>query len=417
MKSYRFVILGAGPSGLAFAHTLKSMGENSFIVLEKESVAGGLCRSEIVEGFPLDIGGGHFIEPSPPEFLELLFRFMPRNEWVEHKRQSRINLQGMEVDYPLEANLWQLPLDKQLDHLESISQAGCVRGNPMPEEFDEWISWKLGTRIAHEYMLPYNRKIWSYPLNQLGTYWLHKLPDVSFRKTLQSCLERRATGKIPAHGRFLYPLHHGSGEVWKRMGAALGEQLLTGTPVLTIDLENRLINETLQWKCLINTIPWTLWLQYSTLPSRIIDLINRLKYCSIDIEYIAAQSPTTAHWLYEPDMAKPYHRIINRSSYLPGSTGYWTETNSHRTTTSKNWCHHNEFAYPINTTDKPSIITEIHQWGKSVNVIGLGRWGTWNHINCDVAVTEAMDLARILANDKSSNEQNRHKPTNIFSSN
>ena len=58
--------------------------------------------------------------------------------------------------------------------------AGCVRGEQMPESFAAWIQWKLGDRIAQEYMLPYNRKIWSMDPDQLGTYWLHKLPNVSF---------------------------------------------------------------------------------------------------------------------------------------------------------------------------------------------------------------------------------------------
>jgi protoporphyrinogen oxidase len=55
MQSVRFCILGAGPAGLAFAATLHAAGEHSFIVLEKERVAGGLCRSEDVDGGPLDI--------------------------------------------------------------------------------------------------------------------------------------------------------------------------------------------------------------------------------------------------------------------------------------------------------------------------------------------------------------------------
>ena len=59
MKSFRYIILGAGPSGLAFAHTLRDCGETSFLVIEKEAVAGGLCRSEQVDGAPLDVGGGH----------------------------------------------------------------------------------------------------------------------------------------------------------------------------------------------------------------------------------------------------------------------------------------------------------------------------------------------------------------------
>ena len=41
MKKYKYVILGAGPTGLAFAHTLRDLGERSFVVLEANAVAGG----------------------------------------------------------------------------------------------------------------------------------------------------------------------------------------------------------------------------------------------------------------------------------------------------------------------------------------------------------------------------------------
>jgi protoporphyrinogen oxidase len=75
---------------------------------------------------------------------------MPREEW-----------NNMEADHPLEANLWQLPVEIQADFLESIAEAGCIRGEKIPKSFASWITWKLGQRIAQEYMLPYNHKIWS----------------------------------------------------------------------------------------------------------------------------------------------------------------------------------------------------------------------------------------------------------------
>jgi cation diffusion facilitator CzcD-associated flavoprotein CzcO len=48
-----FCILGAGPSGLTFAHKLLQAGCTSFVLLEKEAEAGGLCRSTMVDGAPL----------------------------------------------------------------------------------------------------------------------------------------------------------------------------------------------------------------------------------------------------------------------------------------------------------------------------------------------------------------------------
>jgi len=55
-KVSKYIILGAGPSGLAFAATLKRNGEDDFIIIDKEDSVGGLCRSIEVDGSPLDIG-------------------------------------------------------------------------------------------------------------------------------------------------------------------------------------------------------------------------------------------------------------------------------------------------------------------------------------------------------------------------
>ena len=66
MEKYKFLILGAGPAGLTFANRLQQNAEESFLVLEKEKEAGGLCRSVEMDGAPLDIGGGHILDVARP---------------------------------------------------------------------------------------------------------------------------------------------------------------------------------------------------------------------------------------------------------------------------------------------------------------------------------------------------------------
>ncbi len=395
MQSVRFCILGAGPAGLAFAATLHAAGEHSFIVLEKERVAGGLCRSEDVDGGPLDIGGGHFLDVRKTKVLEFLFKYLPREEWTEYHRVSTIRLRGVEVEHPLEGNIWQLPIDAQVDFLESIAQAGCVRGEAQPKEFDAWIKWKLGQRITEEYMLPYNRKIWSMPLNELGTYWLYKLPSVSFRETLQGCLQRQSTGALPAHGKFLYPKHFGYGEVWRRIGETLGERLRLNTPLESIDVGNRVVNGAFHYQHLITTIPWPAVAQHSRqpLPDTIESAIRQLKHCGIDIDYYTDNLKSNAHWTYEPDEKKSYHRLLLRHNFAANCRGYWTETNCARAQTHGTFWHRNEFAYPINTLAKPNHVTTITNWAKLQNIVPVGRWGTWEHLNSDVAVEQAVQTA------------------------
>lgn len=392
MEFRKYVILGAGPTGLAFARTLLDRGEESFVVLEKEAVAGGLCRSVEVDGAPLDIGGGHFLDIKRAEVLDLLFRFLPRDEWREFNRISRIRLRGTEIDYPLEANLWQFPVVDQVDFLESIARAGCVSGLPKPGSFSGWIAWKLGDRIADEYMLPYNRKLWSLDLSELGTYWLEKLPDVSFRETLRSCLDRAPLGTIPAHGVFLYPACYGYGEVWQRLGASMGGRLLLETPVVSVDLATKTVNNRFRAETIINTIPWPAWLDSAVLPERIAGLIRELRHVAVDVDYVPDTPGTAAHWVYEPDEAAPHHRVLCRQNFSAGR-GYWTETNSTRASVSSSWRHRNDFAYPVNSIGKPAVMAELLQWGAEHGVIGLGRWGRWEHLNSDVAVAEGIQSA------------------------
>lgn len=395
MNNKKFAILGAGPSGLTLTHALLDNGctLDDIVVLEKQDVAGGLCRSEMVDGAPLDIGGGHFLDLKRKDVLDFVFRFMPREEWNLHERVSKIRIREMEIDHPLEANLWQFPTEVQVDYLESIAQAGCVRGEAMPESFAAWVKWKLGDVITREYMLPYNRKIWSMDPDQLGTYWLHKLPNVSFRETLLSCLEGKPMGALPAHGTFLYPKEFGYGEVWRRMGEALGDSLVTSCPVEHIDLTARTVNGRWQAQTIISTIPWTLWPGFCDLPTEILTSIASLKNAAIDVDYYPETLSSKAHWVYEPDESIAYHRLLLRSNFVPGACGHWTEANAARSLPAHNIRFHNEFAYPINTLDKPEAVKKILAWARNEGVVGLGRWGLWEHLNSDVAVAEALQMA------------------------
>ena len=101
----KYLIIGAGPSGLTLANKLIQMGKDDVTVLEKESEAGGLCRSKDVDGSPLDIGGGHFLDVRNPKVLDFVFDFMPLSEWDRYVRDSRIVVNDNLIGSPIEANI------------------------------------------------------------------------------------------------------------------------------------------------------------------------------------------------------------------------------------------------------------------------------------------------------------------------
>ena len=404
MDKIEYLILGAGAAGLTAANRLKELGVDSICVLEKEKEAGGLCRSTMVDGSPLDIGGGHFLDVRRPKVNEFLFQFMPIEEWNIFERDSRIRVNGEEISHPMEANIWQMSVDSQIAYLTSISQAGCNRDEPVPARFTEWIRWKLGDKIAEDYMLPYNSKMFGDKLDLLGTYWLDKLPNVSFEETLRSCLERRAYGQQPGHASFYYPKKYGYGEVFKRMAEKLSDKLICNKVVEEIDFTERKVTthdgSCYQAEKIILTIPWNSIKALKGMPQELIQKVKTLKHTGVEIRYHEENMDTEAQWTYYPDTSLSYHRILVRSNFCTGSKGYWTETNLERVTGTRpgeeNGCFSNEYAYPLNTIGKQQIMKELLEWTSTKSVYGLGRWGEHEHYNSDRTVELALNLVEEL---------------------
>lgn len=399
----RYLILGAGPAGLTVANKLKQNEIKDFLVLEREESAGGLCRSVDVDGAPFDIGGGHFLDVRRPHVNEFLFQFMPEEEWDKYDRDSRIVVNGNTVNHPIEANIWQMKIEDQVEYLKSIAVAGCNIGTPMPESFVDWIYWKLGSKVAEDYMIPYNQKMFSKELNQLGTYWLEKLPNVSFEETLLSCLTKKAYGTQPGHAQFYYPKKYGYGELWLRMADAIKDNIEYNKSVKAIDFATKTITTAdgnkYQAETIITTIPWMEFEEIIGMPEDIRESIKELKFSSIQTEYFPENLDTPCQWIYYPDPNLPYHRILVRHNFCPNSKGYWTETNSERIGMEEpndNFKYMNQYAYPLNTIRKPEIMRKLLAWSNEHEVIGLGRWGEHQHYNSDVTVDLALKIAEGL---------------------
>ena len=270
----------------------------------------------------------------------------------------------------------------------------------MPDTFVDWIYWKLGSKIAEDYMIPYNQKMFNKELNQLGTYWLEKLPNVSFEETLLSCLTKKAYGRQPGHAQFYYPKKYGYGELWLRMADEIRNNIEYNKSVKAINFNMKTVTtvdgEKYQADFIITTIPWMEFDKIVGMPEKIKESINKLKFSSIQTEYFADNLDTPCHWIYYPDPKLPYHRILVRHNFCSNSKGYWTETNSERIDmeeTNDNFKYMNKYAYPLNTIQKPDIMKKLLLWCKEQGIIGLGRWGEHQHYNSDVTVELAMKLA------------------------
>ena len=239
-------------------------------------------------------------------------------------------------------------------------------------------------------------------LNELGTYWLSKLPNVSFEETLLSCLTKKAYGDQPGHARFYYPKKYGYGELWLRMADKISGNIEYEKEVKELNYNTKTVitKDGAQYhaETIITTIPWLEFENVEGMPEDIRNSIGNLKYSSIQTEYYPDNLDTDAHWIYYPNKDLNYHRILVRHNFCENSKGYWTETNSNRIENKKNsqYKYMNYYAYPLNTISKPMIMDKLLSWSKDHQVIGLGRWGEHKHYNSDVVVELAMNYVESI---------------------
>jgi protoporphyrinogen oxidase len=397
MINVKFLILGAGPAGLTFANVLKQNNINDFLVLERLREAGGLCRSEKLDSGAIDVGGGHFLDTRCPEVLDFIFKFRPRREWNKYSRDSQIFIHNTLIGHPFEANIWQLSSELQDMYLDSIKAAGCNNGEPMPSKFTDWIYWKLGKAVADNYMLPYNRKLYGELLDELGTYWLEKLPNVSYEETLKSCAEHRAYGTEPGHAEFYYPKWGGFGDVFLRMADEIKDNIVYAEYVRKLDVTERTVNDEYCGEYIINTIPLPSITSIQGITQEIVTAIQSLKSTGIYLGYSPDDIDTQAQWIYYPDESILHHRALVRKNFQPGVRGYWTETSAPRFFKyNREECifYHNEYAYPLNTIGKNENMSMILQSLRANKIFGLGRWGEWQHYNTDVVIERAIKMAQ-----------------------
>ena len=278
---YEYIIIGAGITGITLCKKFREAGISNILVLEADSKAGGLCRTEKIEGHQLDVGGGHFFHTKYPEVFEYVFAHLPKEEFQYYKRVSKIELEENTIDYPIESNIWQLPIKQQIKYLISVIRNGESQHKPEPLNYEEWVRWKLGNEICDNYMIPYNEKLWGVKLKEMDCDWLYKIPQVNVEEALRYSLERKAdVTKFPAHIYFYYPLRGGFQRIVDALLADEKKFIKLNAKVVNLKHQDGrwIVNKELEAKHVVNTVPWNSLYEALGEPAELADDFARIKY-------------------------------------------------------------------------------------------------------------------------------------------
>lgn len=248
MKKVKYLIIGAGISGLSFAYLKRN---EDYLIVEKDTVPGGICRSFHDKSFVWDVAGHFFHFHS--EKTEKFFLENINSPYVTIRQKlAKVFYKGNYIDAPFQYNIHQLP---KTEFLECLTDLYFAKGSQSDNvSFKEYVKEKYGNGIAEKFLIPYNEKLYACRMNELekdsmGSF----LPKLDFEALMR--IYSGVKGKT-YNDCFYYPVN-GTAEFLKALISKLDSQrILYEEECKKIDCESKILytnNEVYKYEYLINT--------------------------------------------------------------------------------------------------------------------------------------------------------------------
>ncbi|MDQ3417936.1 MAG: FAD-dependent oxidoreductase [Acidobacteriota bacterium] len=416
-------IIGAGPTGLGAAHRLHELGVTDYVVIERSDAAGGLASSYVDDhGFTWDVGG--HVQFSHYRYYDEVLDRLVTCGWLEHERHASVWIRERWVPYPFQYNVHCLPpldRDRALADIEALAgQTGLRR----PANFRQWIDQSFGQMIAELFMIPYNFKVWGYPLETMDTEWMgERVATVDVARLRRNIAEGRDDVAWGPNNRFRFPLRGGTGAIWTHVAASLpADNMRWGCEITSLDAAGRVLRtqtgETITYDHLISTMPLdSLCALADGLPGDTRAAARSLVHSSVHVLGVGLrgdQPESLLHrcWMYFPESSSPYYRVTVFSNYsphnVPDGDGYWSLMaevceSPHRpvdraalqrwtldamrrdgligegSEVVSFWHFRREHGYPTPFLGRDQVLQRIRPHLEDRNICSRGRFGAWKY--------------------------------------
>ncbi len=311
----KFVIIGAGLTGLSAAYHLEKRGFFDYTLFEKESSIGGLCRSTLQDGFTFDFTG-HLLHTSDTYFRNLLEELVGLEQLNAIERRSFVYSENTYTHYPYQINLHGLPPATIIDCITGYVQRPITKKTP--KTFPEWVNNNFGKGFGKHFFLPYQRKIFAYDPHKLSASWTGRfVPSTSLDKIIHGALEKPTHESIGYNANFLYPKKGGIFSWVNTFATYITKPINTNFCVKQINLKNKIVSFTNghiePFDELITTMPLdTLLGLLQEKTDTALQTARKHLLCNSVINFnLGVNHPDLSdkHWIYFPEKQYPFYRI------------------------------------------------------------------------------------------------------------
>ncbi len=319
------VVLGAGPAGLGAGYRLAEQTRASWMIFEAAGRVGGLSSSRMdAKGFTWDIGG-HVIFSNNPLFNEVVERALGRDA-LTHTRESYIRTAGRFIPFPLQNNIHRLPPRAMRECLEGLMSVEKRGDGPKPAHFGGWIPWRLGDGIARHFMAPYNKKLWAYPLEEMGYFWIDGRVSVPASAEIEKAVRVKADNHSwGPNATFRFPRRGGTGGLFNNIAANFTPHITLRHEAVRVDAKRKTVifknGNKVSYGSLITTAPLDHFVKKMLVAPGpdLLRAASGLQHNSGLVVGIGISRfiKNSRCWVYFPDPAVPFYRVTYFSNYSP----------------------------------------------------------------------------------------------------
>jgi len=405
----RIGILGAGISGLALGKMLNASSDVE--LLERNDFSGGIAHAAMIGDIPYHQAGGHCLNSSLPGVMDFVFgSVLPKNSWHKIQRISSILFHGHYIPYPIEQSIPQIA---DFDEKLAINIVEDFFGT-LPDRassartLDEWLKKTFGAKLAEEYFIPYNKKVWNTDLSQMSPAWTTGKLPIPDRNIFFRSLLGKKNCNVP-HAAFFYPKKNSQNAFIDALASGL--RITYNYPVLSAEKkENHWdINGEKTFDVLVSTLPLDIMPAIIPMNSWEAAPFNRLKRNGIKTVLYKTQ-PRKDTWTYFPDQDLAFHRVVSIGNFLRPTIPYaivestggysFEQIRGHAKKidfllepVAENY---SEYAYPVFDKDVEKNKKAALRVLSSKGVHALGRFAEWEYYNMDVCIYRAMQVAAAI---------------------
>jgi protoporphyrinogen oxidase len=296
----RYLIVGAGVSGLAFADWLR---DDDYLVVEAEGEMGGYCRTIKRDGFVWDYSG-HFFHFQRPEIERYLVDRMGDQRVLRVQRDSRIWYGDRFIDFPFQKNIHQLPEAEYEQCVRDLQDRPKDKGG----NFKDMLYARYGRGIAEKFLIPYNEKLYALNLAALDADAMGRFfPHASVEEILRNADAPTNDGY---NATFTYPEGGAIQYIEALAQGVRADRIALGERALSIDRKAKVVTTSrrqIGYDTLISTAPLVALLDMCGVAydSSVLSH-NKVQVFNLGFD---SKGPQNVHWIYYPQRELSFYRV------------------------------------------------------------------------------------------------------------